>query len=354
MNAWLFVWLLSLSYSVSSSAFSVESNKSSSLRFFVGGLGYCGSRLAERLRHEFPSAVISGCVRSQTRKQVLLADPSIQKSKIQVHVLDLDENYVGLDDAGLADLSSATHVVQTIAPIADFDRDPLLALHTPTLQESQDLQWVGYLSSTGVYGDHDGNWVDEASELRCADAKSLARVQAEGEWRQLEDARQLAHQSSRIDCFRCGGIYGPGRGPLFSALAASSRSTASSEEGPSSGDEVPKYVNRILVDDICGAVVAAVRRNSGSNLGGKIYNLVDDDPAPRRQVMTEARSLVGNTPALTEDGSSGKAPSRRRPISRFTGNKRCRNQSLKNDYGWELVAPTYREGLALLLRQTSR
>lgn len=327
-------------------ALSVTS-ESKPLRFFIGGLGYCGSRLALRLREEFPSCEIAGCVRSQTRKDSMMEN----EPGTRVHVLDLDQNYHGLDETGLADLAQATHVVQTIAPIADFDRDPLLALHSATLQESKNLQWVGYLSSTGVYGNYDGEWVDESSELRCQDAKSLARIEAETEWRQLEDARRqhVDEPSTRVDCFRCGGIYGPGRGPLFS----SALSKPPPEEDDA--DAAPKYVNRILVDDICGAIVAAVLATVDSKDAGKIYNLVDDDPAPRRDVLAEARKLAGVT-TTEEDKSDATATAtepqgRRRAASRNTGNKRCKNQLLRDDYQWEQRAPTYREGLAYLLKQ---
>ena len=359
-----------------------DSTSTPPLRFFIGGLGYCGSRLAVRLRQEFPDCTISGCVRSETRRQSLLAANGKDLSNehnVAVHVLDLDDHYIGLDEAGLGDLSRATHIVQTIAPIADFDRDPLLALHSKVLQggdpeasPDSNLQWVGYLSSTGVYGDHSGDWVDEDSELRCQDAKSLARVKAEAEWRELETYRQRSQKATstpttRIDCFRCGGIYGPGRGPLDSALSMSKRSaiqdTTTNEEAPAT---TPKYVNRILVDDICGAIIAAVKANANAvtpaslPAGGATYNLVDDDPAPRRDVVEEANRLVratipspdddpaapkDDTPTITAQIISG----RRRPVSRNTGNKRCRNQRLKDDYAWKLLAPTYREGLRICL-----
>jgi nucleoside-diphosphate-sugar epimerase len=355
----------------SSLALALTSVERPPLRFFIGGLGYCGSRLAARLRNEFPDCTISGTVRSQTRKQSILADRLVEEkcgSNLRVHVLDLDENYVGLDQEGQRDLTLATHVVQTVAPIADFDRDPLLALHGKILHESNsDLQWVGYLSSTGVYGDHGGNWVDEDSNLNCKDAKSLARIEAEKEWRRLEEARWNRNQKcdTRVDCFRCGGIYGPGRGPLNSVLLSSSGASLEDIADLSKGREADvstptKYVNRILVDDICGALVAAIKANLqiDRRSPGKIYNLVDDDPAPRRSVMAEAQRLVAGSAAETTNVGNvdGARPSGsgRRPVSRNTGNKRCRNQRLKEDYGCQLVAPTYREGLALLLEQEIR
>ena len=347
-------------------------------RFFIGGLGYCGYRLASRLRKEFPSCAIVGTVRSKSRQKDM-KDKALQDFDGRVRVFDLDENYCGLASAddqevghdrdGLEDLMQATHIIQTIAPIADFDRDPLLALHTSILEDSDCLQWVGYLSSTGVYGDYSGEWVDENSELRCQDAKSLARVQAEEEWKEIGETRHSRDNGSntKIDCFRCGGIYGPGRGPLFSAGAPLSSFPPPSSDPPTNSEETPKYVNRILVDDICGAIVAAVKANMDNSKSsasrGNVYNLVDDDPAPRRDVVEEARKLLLSNDNASEEeintssDSSVDEPaaprrSRRRPSTRFTGNKRCRNELLKNDYPeWNQIAPTYREGLAYLWKQ---
>jgi nucleoside-diphosphate-sugar epimerase len=383
------------------------------LRFFIGGLGYTGQRLADRLRLEFPDSHIAGCVRSEDSKQRLLlalaastttttTAPKHRSNDLAIHVLDLDQEYRGLDAAGLADLQRATHVIQTIAPISDLDRDPLLALHSETLLSSSSSssssscwQWVGYLSSTGVYGDHGGDWVDEDSELKCRDAKSLARVRAEQEWRDLETNMRRKQQQReqqdirpllRVDCFRCGGIYGPGRGPLATALATrrleQAGTTLSSaailpeaeEEGISSRNESPKYVNRILVDDICGALIATIKANIAANTddsqhsaaGGSIYNLVDDDPAPRRHVVEEANQLVFSTTipnaikrqtpsasslTLGEALSSPKTQKTavKRSTSRSTGNKRCKNQRLKDAFHWTLLAPTFREGLRICL-----
>lgn len=122
---------------------------------------------------------------------------------------------------------------------------------------------------------------------------------------------------------------------------------------------VPKYVNRIMVDDICGAMLASIS-GERCRCGGRAYNLVDDDPAPRRAVVAEARRLL-----LSKDSKQPQREQRRqqdrglettiatkntrRRISRATGNKRCDNTRLKEEYGWELKALTFREGLALLL-----
>ena len=275
-------------------------------------------------------------------------------------MLDLDDNYCGLSSEGIADLQSSSHVVQTVAPIADFDRDPLLALHGDALESSETLQYVAYLSSTGVYGDYGGDWVTEDSELRCADDKSKARIVAEQEWRKLEPNDSYSQSGPRVDCFRCGGIFGPGRGPLFSSISSLNEALAAeAEETPQITSAATKYVNRILVDDICGAILAAVEGDRPL-CGGRAYNLVDDDPAPRKEVVAEARRLLSPTTNFGDSQSQNRlstskvaTKNTRRRISRATGNKRCDNSRLIADYFWKLKAPTYREGLALLLENSN-
>mmetsp|Transcript_32443 Transcript_32443/g.56525 ORF Transcript_32443/g.56525 Transcript_32443/m.56525 type:complete len:125 (+) Transcript_32443:219-593(+) len=124
--------------------------------------------------------------------------------------------------------------------------------------------------------------------MRCVDAKSKARIEAEREWGQLEKPiGGVENPGTRADFFRCGGIYGPGRGPLFSTVAKLDEALVSGEEETL---ETPKYVNRILVDDICGAIVTAASSDRPCYEGiGRSYNLVDDNPAPRRDVASEAR-----------------------------------------------------------------
>jgi len=264
-------------------------------RIFIGGLGYCGLRIAEQFHYAY-GCNVAGCVRSAEKRDAL----SSQYPWLEAHVLDLDNTYQGLDKKGRAALARATHIIETVAPIADFDEDPLLALHGDCFGENQ---WVAYLSSTGVYGDHAGAWIDEDAALLCTDAKSKARVGAEQAFSEY-DAVVL----------RLGGIYGPGR----SLLDAQRRKASTSE----------KPVNRIHVDDIAGALIALADRD----VRATTYNVVDDDPAPRSAVSAFADELIG--PA--------KAKGAAKP-SRGTGSKRCRNAKLREVY--ELLAPTYREGL---------
>ena len=272
-------------------------------RLFVAGLGYCGLRAARAFRAAYPACAIAGSARSEERAAALRRD----HPWLDARVFDLDDAYRGLDGAGEAALGAATHVVCTMPPIADGDADPLLALHG-----LPDGCWAAYLSTTGVYGDHGGAWIDEAAELRGAGAREAARRRAEA-----------AYVARGGVVLRLGGIYGPGRSLLDASRAAPTRRGAPG-----------KPVNRVLVDDVCGALVAL----AAAGARGDVVNVVDDDPAPRADVVAFARELSG----------AGDAPPREPTVAlraaRSAGAKRCRNAKLRAIY--DLVAPTYREGLA--------
>ena len=272
-------------------------------RLFVAGLGYCGLRAARAFRAAYPACAIAGSARSEERAAALRRD----HPWLDARVFDLDDAYRGLDVAGEAALGAATHVVSTMPPIADGDADPLLALHG-----LPDGCWAAYLSTTGVYGDHGGAWIDEAAELRGAGAREAARRRAEA-----------AYVARGGVVLRLGGIYGPGRSLLDASRAAPTRRGAPG-----------KPVNRVLVDDVCGALVAL----AAAGARGDVVNVVDDDPAPRADVVAFARELTGA-------GDAPPPPPRGRlRAARSAGAKRCRNAKLRAIY--DLVAPTYREGLA--------
>ena len=115
---------------------------------------------------------------------------------IDAHTFDLDDGYAGLELAGLVALSEATHVLATVPPIANLDRDPLLALHREQLLQAPQLSWAGYLSTTSVYGDHGGGWVDEQSETR--GSRAGPRLRAEQEWLGLREGGRVASHAFRL------------------------------------------------------------------------------------------------------------------------------------------------------------
>ena len=121
---------------------------------------------------------------------------ALRSAGIDAHTFDLDDGYAGLELAGLVALSEATHVLATVPPIADLDRDPLLALHREQLLQAPQLSWAGYLSTTTVYGDHGGGWVDEQSEAR--GGRAGPRLRAEQEWLGLREGGRVASHAFRL------------------------------------------------------------------------------------------------------------------------------------------------------------
>eukprot|EP00884_Botryococcus_braunii_P016946 jgi/Botrbrau1/3935/Bobra.0365s0011.2 len=244
-------------------------------RLFIFGMGYTSLGIANLLRKQ--GWHVAGTFRADVAKTVL------DSRKIAAYFFD-PNNMVILSGAGLRELEQATHVLSSIPPVGDFDADPVLASHSLDLCQlavpgrGPGLRWAGYLSSTFVYGDWGGAWVDERSEARATDRKALARREAERQWLALQaDCGLPSH------IFRLGGIYGPGRSALDTLKSG----------GPGSASQqrraVQQYINRCHVLDICRVLAASMSFPQP----GEIYNVVDDDPAPRAEVLAFGRELLG-------------------------------------------------------------
>lgn len=224
-------------------------------------------------------------------------------------------------------LAEATHLLTSIAP--GEDGDPVLAGHRGEIAAAAPhIAWAGYLSTTGVYGDHAGGWVDEDCVLAPATARGKARVLAEGEWQALAAASGLP-----LHIFRLAGIYGPGRGPFAKVRDGSARRII----------KPGQVFSRIHVDDIAQVLAASIARPAP----GTAYNVCDDDPAPPEDVIAHAATLLGLPlpPALRYDEAEMTAMAR----SFYAESKRVRNDRIKRDLGVRLLYPGYREGLAALL-----
>lgn len=221
-------------------------------------------------------------------------------------------------------LATATHLVASISP--DNGGDPLLDLFASGLRAlAPDLRWVGYLSTVGVYGDHDGGWVDEDSECRPVSRRSIARLAAEKGWAELCSQDQVT-----LAILRLSGIYGPGR----NALCNLDRGTARRLVKPG------QVFNRIHVADIGAAASMLAQRQ----LGG-IYNITDDEPAPPQDVVTYAAELMGIAPPPETDFATADLS----PMARsFYGeNKRIANSRIKA-LGYSFRFADYRAGLSAL------
>ena len=223
-------------------------------------------------------------------------------------------------------LAGVTHVVASIPP--DEAGDPVLDLHGDALGMLPSLQWAGYLSTTGVYGDHQGAWVDETSETRPQAARSIRRLQAENAW--LNWGQQ---HNKPIQIFRLAGIYGPGRSPLDRV-----------RNGKAQRIIKPGHLfGRIHVDDI----VTVVRAAMANPTAGPVFNVADDLPAESAEVLTYAAELLGmEPPPAVPFKDANLSPMAR---SFYADNRRVRNTRIKEELGVTLHYPTYREGLKALL-----
>lgn len=227
-------------------------------------------------------------------------------------------------------LADATHLLLSIPPGADGD--PALVHHGADIAAAAPgLGWIGYYSTIAVYGDQSGGWVDEATPPNPMSERGRRRHTAENAWLALG-----ARSGQTVMVFRLPGIYGPGRSALDDLAEGSARRLVKKNQ----------VFNRIHVDDIAGAVRAAIARPRG----GAILNVTDDEPAPPQDVVAFAARLGGypvppDLPFETADIT---------PMARsfYSENKRVRNGRLKAELGYALAYPTYREGLAAIASAT--
>ena len=222
--------------------------------------------------------------------------------------------------------ADVTHVLVSVPP--DDAGDPVLDTHAEEIAALPGLDWLGYLSTTGVYGDRGGGWVVEASELRPSGARGRRRVAAEAGW--LDFCRR---RGVPVHIFRLAGIYGPGRSP-FDAMRAG---TAKRIDRPG------QVFSRIHVEDLASVLVASITRPRP----GAIYNVCDDEPAEPAAVIAHAAGLLGlPAPPLVPFREAELSPMAR---SFWADNKRVSNALIKQELGVVLRYPDYRAGLAAIL-----
>nr|WP_047167196.1 epimerase [Sphingomonas sp. Y57] len=223
------------------------------------------------------------------------------------------------DEAQVAGaIGRATHILSSVPP--DGDIDPVLARHGPAIARSG-ARWIGYLSSSGVYGDTGGAWVDEAAPV--GSGRRTARAVADLAWRAL-------HPQVRV--FRLPGIYGPGRSPLDRVRS-----------GQAHRVDLPGQVfSRVHVDDIVGGVMASIDRGPAG-----VFNLADDRPASQNAVIEAACGLLGvPPPPLLPLDRAGLSPAAR---AFYAENRRVANGRAKRLLGWTPRHPDYRAGLRALM-----
>ena len=277
------------------------------------GLGYSARVLARRLAGEGWS--ITGTSRSPEGAE------AIRAAGWQGHVFD---GSTPSDDVRRA-IATASHALISVPP--GKTGDPVLAQHGAEIAGAAGMGWIGYLSTVGVYGDHQGRWVDEATTPAPVSERGHRRLEAENAWLALarDDTR-------RVVVFRLPGIYGPGRSALDSMRAGTARRIV----------KPGQVFNRVHVEDIATALAASMR-GRGSHT---TYNVCDDEPAPPEDVVLHAANLLG----LPAPPAMPFATAELSPMARsFYGeSKRVSNQRMKHDLGVQLAFPSYREGLSQL------
>lgn len=235
------------------------------------------------------------------------------------------------DDASIpADLlSGVTHILTSAPPSADGD--PVLDRAHGALAGARQLVWVGYLSTTGVYGDRQGGWVDEEGDLTPAGDRGHRRVAAERAWL---DFRTLDGEALPVHLFRLAGIYGPGRNALENLRRGKKSSIVKKGQ----------VFSRIHVDDISQVLLASMDQPSP----GRAYNVCDDEPSPPQDVLVCAANLLGMAaPDEIPFEDADLSPMAR---SFYAESKRVSNARIRVELGVRLKHPNYRKGLVSLLR----
>ncbi len=206
--------------------------------------------------------------------------------------------------------------------------DPSLAAFEPELARAKP-RWLGYLSTTGVYGDHQGGWVDEQTPCTPSTRRGRERVAAEQGWQRL-----AARNGLPLHIFRLAGIYGPGRGPFAKLRAGTARRIV----------KPGQIFSRIHAADIAQVLLASIK----APRPGAVYNVCDDDPAPPEAVIGHAAALLGLPLPPAEDYATAEMT----PMARsfYAESKRVSNDLIKRELGVRLIYPDYRAGLADLVR----
>lgn len=278
-------------------------------KLLIMGYGFSSQAIAQAAEKEFVQ--IAGTTRSAEKFDKLEADG------VQPVVFTVDGDMAGVT----AFLEQATHLLVSIGP--GEAGDPVLNALGNAITDAPHLRWIGYLSTVGVYGDHNGAWVDEDTPPKPVSKRSIQRVAAETAWQELADKRSIP-----LAVFRLSGIYGPGRNAFMNMEKGTARRLV----------KPGQVFNRIHREDIGQAVALAMK----GNIGG-IFNITDDEPSPPQDVVTYAHELAGRTPPPETDFETAELT----PMARsFYGeNKRVSNARSRQVLGMTYRWPNYRTSL---------
>ena len=284
----------------------------STWRLFCFGLGYTGLNLARAWRNE--GWHVAGTCRSEEKAEQL------RREGITALVFDGQQGAAGIAET----LTGTTHLLNSVPP--DEPGEPVLRHHGRELEQAATgLQWAGYLSTTGIYGDCAGTWIDETQPPAPLTTANQRRLTGEQAWLDFG-----ARTAVPTQIFRLPGIYGPnGRNALDSLRAGHARRIV----------KAGQVFNRIHVDDLVATLLASMAKPNA----GAIYNVADNEPAPANEVMTFAAALLDVTPPPEERFEAIELA----PFARhfYAECKRMRNHRIKAELSVQMRYPTYREGL---------
>lgn len=278
---------------------------------FIFGFGYTARALADDLHAS--AFKISATARSEDGAAAITA---------RGHLGYVLSDHVAPDASLKEALATATHILSSAPP--GTAGDPILTAMSHEIAQAPHLEWLGYLSTIGVYGNHNGAWVDETTPATPQSDRSRRRLKAEQAWQELADKTGVP-----LSIFRLAGIYGPGRSAIERVLSGSARCII----------KPGQVFNRIHVDDAARVIAANLR--SGEMSG--IFNLADDLPAPPEDVIRYAAELMKSPPPPSvpiEDANLSDMAE-----SFYSENKRVRNTRIKGELGVQLHYPTYKHGL---------
>ncbi len=291
-------------------------------KLFCFGFGYTAKAFAACLAGE--GWRIIGTTRSQEKADAMRA------SGVAPVVWRGD----ALDKGALEDVTA----ILISTPPSEAGCPALLSAQDAIAAKRDNLKWIGYLSTNGVYGDHGGAWVNEASALNGQSARARQRIAGEEAWEEFCRRHKLP-----LTIFRLPGIYGPGRSVLDTVRAGMAKRI--NKQG--------QVFNRMHIDDIAANLASSLASSLAASLctpaDHGVYNFADDEPAPPQDVVAYACQLLGAEPppliAIEDAALSDMA------MSFYTDNKRVSNQRMKSALGMVLKYPTYREGLSAILKE---
>lgn len=282
-------------------------------RLFCFGYSYTARALAALLGSNAQDQdwQIAATIRDETEREALAA-------------VGIEAHLFASDDSRRA-LATASHILTSVPP--GKSGDPVLETYSETLAALKPA-WLGYLSTTGPYGDCGGAWVDEGAPTRPSGQRGQRRLGAERAWTSLCLANHLP-----LHIFRLPGLYGPGRCALDRVREGTARRII----------KPGQVFSRIHIDDLAAILKASMENPRAIASGAALYNVADDLPSPPQDVTTFAAELLGVTPPPEIPFEDAELT----PMARsfYADNKRISNARIKSELGITLKYPTWREGL---------